>query len=327
MTVSREDLESCIRELESSVKEPRAGLFGPSSMTWRIGREGVVFLAGGAAALLQLAHPFVAYGVEEHSAAKADTFGRFLRTFEHVYAMLFGPLDRAIAASRRVFTIHEHVTGIVREAAGRFPKGARYEANDEEALLWVQATLVMNAVRAYELVLKPLSIAEKDAYIEENKRFSMLFGLRPERLPSSWEAFERYYNEMLRSGTIIVTPPAVTMARFLLTPPHPAMGPVWRWYTMATAGLLPKTIRDDLGLSFGMFDATAFDTSVGALARLYPLLPDDVRLTPAYLEAKRRLSLPAGDPRGAGARATRGLMVHPMLKLLLRLRRMSTRYS
>lgn len=327
MTVSREQFESCISELSGSVEEPRGGLFGPGSMSWQIGREGIVFLAGGAAALSQLAHPFVAYGVDEHSAAKADTLGRFLRTFEHVYAMLFGPVDRAVTASRRVFTIHERVTGVVREAAGRFAKGTRYEANDEDALLWVHATLVMNAVRAYELVLRPLSLAEKDRYVEENKRFALLFGIRPAQALSGWEAFSRYYDEMLRTGSIIVTPPAVKMARFLLAPPHPALGPAWRWYAMMTAGLLPKAIRDDLGLSFGTFDATAFETTVGALARLYPLLPDDVRFTPAYLEARRRLSYPADDPRGSGRSGSRGMAVHPMLKLLLRLRRMSARSS
>src|SRR5436189_10963 len=40
-----------------------AGLFGPDSVTWRVNREGVLLLGGGAAIILQLAHPLVAAGV------------------------------------------------------------------------------------------------------------------------------------------------------------------------------------------------------------------------------------------------------------------------
>jgi hypothetical protein len=43
------------------------GLFGPASMTWRVNREMVLLAGGGRALLLQVAHPLVAAGVEQHS--------------------------------------------------------------------------------------------------------------------------------------------------------------------------------------------------------------------------------------------------------------------
>lgn len=321
MTVTRSDLERCIERVKGSVTDPRAGLYGPGTMSWHIGREGVVFLAGGAASLLQLAHPFVAYGVDEHSATREDTFGRFLRTFENVYAMIFGPLDRAIAASRRVHTVHERVTGVIGEAAGPWSAGSRYEANDEGALFWVQATLIMNAIRSYELVVAPLSLAEKDAYLRESRRFALLFGLDESHVPPDFTAFERYYEDMISSGTIVVTRPAREMARFLLTPPHPALGPVWKWFTVMTAALLPEPVRKGFSLPHGPIEAKAVRASIAALRRTYPHLPEHVRHVPAYTEAERRLSLPPGDPRAS--RPSSGGMLHPMLKLLLRLRRVS----
>src|SRR3989440_9384676 len=48
------------------------GLFGPGSLTWRVNREGVLLLGGGAALVLQVAHPLVAAGVEEHSNYRED---------------------------------------------------------------------------------------------------------------------------------------------------------------------------------------------------------------------------------------------------------------
>ncbi|MDI3282304.1 oxygenase MpaB family protein [Polyangium sp. 15x6] len=290
MTVTRADLERCLDLAKSSVVEPRMGLFGPTSRTWHIAREGVVFLAGGAAALQQLAHPFVAYGVAEHSVTREDTFGRFLRTFENVYAMIFGPLDRAIRSARAVHTIHERVTGVITETAGTWSAGTRYKANDEGALRWVFTTLIINAVRAYELVIDPLEEHEKDEYYAESRRFALLFGLEEEDLPDSYAAFERSFDDTIRSGSIVVTAPARELAEYLLAPPHPALGLAWRWYTMMTASLLPEALREGFGLPFGPREHARVDASIHAIRRAYPRIPARVRHVPAYTAAERRLA-------------------------------------
>jgi len=325
MTVTKNDLELALELARRSATDPRVGLFGPSSMSWRIGREGIAFLAGGAAALLQLAHPFVAQGVADHSATREDTFGRFLRTFENVYAMLFGSIDRALGSARRVHAIHESVTGVLHESVGPWAAGSRYEANDEGALLWVHATLIVNAIIAYDMIVAPLTPADKDAYYQESKRFALLFGLGEDKLPADWPAFEAYYEGMLASGAIAITRPAREMAEFLLTPPHPAIGPVWRWYTMATSAILPAKVRRDYGLKFGSLDEATFDASIAALRRAYPLLPHRLRHVPQFLEAERRLSGGASDARTHDPEGEARAKRHPMLNLLLRLRRASLR--
>jgi uncharacterized protein (DUF2236 family) len=58
------------------------GVFGRGSMSWRVGRESVAFVAGLRAALLQLAHPYVATGVKHHSNVKHGIHMRFYRTFK-----------------------------------------------------------------------------------------------------------------------------------------------------------------------------------------------------------------------------------------------------
>lgn len=290
MMVTRADLERCIERVRATVRDPRAGLHGPGSVSWRVGREGVLMLAGGATALLQLAHPFVGQGVSDHSATCEDTVGRFLRTFHNVHAMAFGTLDQAIASARRVHAIHERVTGVIPEAAGGLPAGTPYAANDGRALLWVNATLVANSVRTYELVVGPLTPLEREAYYEENRVFAYLFGISDDLLPANWAAFERYYEGMIASGALAASRPARELAAFLLRPPHPALQPMWRWYTMMTAVLLPPGLREGFGLGVGEREERWFDTSIRALRPVYARLPGRLRYMPAYVAAERRMA-------------------------------------
>src|SRR5690242_16999161 len=54
-----------------------AGLYGPSSEAWRLNREALLLLgAGPRSLLLQIAHPLVAEGVDQHSAFRADPWSR-----------------------------------------------------------------------------------------------------------------------------------------------------------------------------------------------------------------------------------------------------------
>jgi uncharacterized protein (DUF2236 family) len=311
MTVSQPDLERHLQQLRSSVADPRAGIYGPGSASWAIGREAAIFLGGGRAALLQLAHPFVAHGVDQHSATRTDPLGRFIRTFENVFDMVFGDLDAAIASARRVHGVHRRVTGVIHERAGDLAAGSRYQANDEGALIWVYATLIDTAVMVHDLVVRPLSPGEKDAYYQESKRFARLFGIEGQLLPADYPAFERYSRQMWESDRLTVTGPALATARFLLRSPHPVAGPFWRWYVLMTAGLMPPRLRAEYELEYGASDQVVFDASIRVLRTVHPFLPRRLRWMPAYLSAERRLRGHEGRDwldrltRGATRRGTR----------------------
>src|SRR5205823_1498464 len=188
------------------VPDPREGILGPRSIAWRLGGDLAVFLGGGRAALLQLAHPAVAYAVDQHSRARADVVGRFQRTFRNVFAMVFGPLDEAFAAARRVHQIHTRVHGVIPDT------GAPYHANDADALRWVHATLADTVIVVREFLDGP--VADKDAYIVEQNRFAMLFGIPSDRLPRDWAEHAAYMQRMF--GELRVAPCAREMAGFLL---------------------------------------------------------------------------------------------------------------
>jgi uncharacterized protein (DUF2236 family) len=140
--VSREDLERELREIAAQAPGHIEGVFGPTSLTWRINREAAIFLGAGRALLLQLAHPYVAAGIAEHSRTLVDPIGRFHRTFNITFTLVFGTLDQALRAARHLHQRHSSIQGVLSKAVGPFAAGAQYRANDVAALRWVYATLV-----------------------------------------------------------------------------------------------------------------------------------------------------------------------------------------
>jgi uncharacterized protein (DUF2236 family) len=298
--VDREQLERGLARARAAVSDPRGGLFGPGSQVWEINKEALVFLGAGRAALLQLAHPWVAWAIEHHSSTRRDPMGRFQRTFFHVFRMVYGDFETAARAARSVHAIHERVTGSLGAAAGPFPVASPYRANDPEALLWVHATLWDSSVLCYESVLGALPDHAKRRYYDETRRFAWLFGIPDDVLPADWEGFEAYVASMLDGPSLAVSPPAREMARFLFRSPWPGTGPLLGRYAELTAWWLPERLARDFGLERGgEAGRRRSEATLRRLARLWPHLPRRVRYLPAYVEARRRLAGRAGpDPIG-----------------------------
>ena len=173
----------------SAAADGPAGIFGPDSVIWRIDREAAVFLGAGRALLLQLAHPWVAAAIAQHSRSLADPIGRFHRTFSTVFTMVFGATGQALAAARRLHRRHTAINGTLGEDVGAFAVGSPYCANDIAALRWVHATLTDTALLAYELVNPPLPAGDRERYYADCRLFAALFGIPQSALPQSWADF------------------------------------------------------------------------------------------------------------------------------------------
>ena len=264
------------------------GFFGPGSITWQVNRECGVFLGAGRAALLQLAHPWVATSLAHHSNLLNDAIGRFHSTFRVVYTMLFGARAQAAAASRQLYGRHTGVKGQVPAAIGSHPAGEHYQANEIAALRWVYATLVDSAVLAYAEVLPPLSLAARELYYTESKRFGALCGIPAEALPGDWTSFTAYMEEMLASPVLAVDANAAALGRSVLSGVGTWVQPP-RWYRAMTAAWLPGHLREGFGLALGSAELRSLDRARRALPRLYPLLPSALRFVGPYREAQARL--------------------------------------
>lgn len=288
--VSQDEFERRLAAAAARATDPVAGLFGPRSTKWRIDREAAVFLGAGRALLLQFAHPWVAAGVLEHSRALNDPIGRFHRTFQAVYSIVFGTVDQALSTSRALHRGHSRVEGAMPAAAGPFEAGSRYRANDVAALTWVFATLVDSALIAHDLVLPPLRWSEREAYYAESRRFAACFGIPDAALPPDWSGFRAYVDAMAASPVLMVMPGARELAdRFLA-----GAGTWWLFvpatYRALTGDLLPSRLRDDFGLPADPRLLRSARRHIGWMRRVYPRLPARLRFVGPYHEAVGRLS-------------------------------------
>jgi uncharacterized protein (DUF2236 family) len=274
--VTEADLERELMTVRSAAASEPAGIFGPHSVSWRLDREAAVFLGAGRALLLQLAHPWVAAAITEHSRSLSDPIGRFQRTFNITLTMMFGTTTQAIAAARKLHRRHAGICGALSESSGAYSAGFAYKANDLAALRWVWATLIETAPLAYELIAPMMSIEDRERYYAEARLFAALFGIPQDALPQSWANFAG-------SGA----------ARHIAAELFAGAGTCWRmplWYRALTARLLPPRLRQDFGLAYGRAEYRSATRAIAVLRCVYPWIPSSLRYVAPYHEARSRLA-------------------------------------
>jgi uncharacterized protein (DUF2236 family) len=247
-------------------------------------------VGGGAALVLQVAHPLVAAGVAEHSNYREDPWGRLFRTLDLTTKIVFGSIAVAEEASARIRHVHGRVRGVTREPGGRYPAGTPYDARTPELLMWVHATLVKTSLDVYTRYVRPLSIADQRRYYEEQKTLGEQVGVPRDRQPETFGDFNDYFRETIASDRIAVTDALRDVAEVTLRPDVPlVMRPLIAALNLATVGLLPERLRRELSLSFGPGRRRVFDGSRVLLSSLLPVLPRVMREFPPARSADRRV--------------------------------------
>lgn len=286
--VSRNEIERLWDSIRDQTSDPQAGIFGPSSISWKVNRESALFLGAGRAALLQLAHPWVAAALDRHSNLRNHPLARFHNTFRVVFTMIFGTLSQALAASRHLYQLHTRIKGELPERVAGYPKGSPYEANEVNALLWVYATLIESAVLAYDSLLPPLSDSEREAYYTESKTLAALFGIPPMALPVDWSGFEAYNRAMLTSDLLGVNALSREMAHRVLHG-QGSWVPVPDWYRALTAASMPERLLNEFALEYGQREEDVAARARGRLAKVYWRAPAALRFVGPYQEATARI--------------------------------------
>jgi uncharacterized protein (DUF2236 family) len=247
----------------------RPGLFDESSITRRINRENILLLGGGRALLMQLAHPKVAAGVDEHSDFRTHPIRRLRRTIRMTMAIVFGDRDTALAAARGVNQAHARV------------QGAGYRALDPDLLLWVYATLADTALVTYEAFVKRLLPRERDEFHQEFKLLGELLGIPRDTFPNTVRDFGEYMEQMVSSGPVRVGARARELAAQITKPrvwllPGPAMIPL----NVVTTGLLAPALREQYGLAWGPSQQRVYRLAVAVVPRVIALTPPLLRVWP-----------------------------------------------
>lgn len=302
-------------DLRSLAADP--GLYGPASEAWRLNREAALLLGAGPRALLmQIAHPLVAEGVDQHSAFRADPWTRLAETLRSYLRIVYGTTAAARAEIRRLNGLHRSVAGPVhdRAAAARFGPG--YAARDPELSLWVHATLVDSTLATVDAWLEPLSREHRARFYAETIPVGRLFGIPERLLPADIETFDAYMGGMIApGGPVHPSALASELAAVILHPPLApavAFGPVAArlggvagplatllarmppgaasWLLVPAVGLLPGSLRADYGFAWGLRERMIDAWLVGAWRIWRPLLPTGLRWFPQALAADARIA-------------------------------------
>ena len=267
----------------------------------------LLLAAGPRALLLQIAHPLVAEGVEQHSDFRADPWWRLRATLRSYLTIVYGSTGRAHAEIRRLNGRHRGITGPVRDSVARARYGDRYEARDPELSLWVHATLVDSTLVAADAWLEPLSHDRRARFYRETRPIAHAFGIPDAILPPDLEAFDGYVASMVGpGGALTVSPTARALVPYILRPPLgpvvPFLGwvppPVYAWTLWPAIGLLPGRIREGYDLRWGPLERAVSAWLVAGFRGWRPWFPTVLRWMPQARAADRRVA--ASSVRDAG---------------------------
>ena len=271
------------------------------SVSWKVMAEPVAFLGGGRALLLQVAHPKVGAGVEEHSSYLRDPWARLFRTVDVMAKLSFGTPQVSERQVRLLQRMHHRVVGTTSE-------GDPYDASDPTLLLWVWATLIDTGLLQYERVLGPLTVGEREQYYEESQLVAHACGVPEDLCPPTWRDFETYMKGVV-AADLKVTTAARAVAHAAMVPPLPwplryvAAGAL----QLVTAGTLPASLRDAFGLRWDEHRARRLDLFFAASRVGLRLTPRPMRERGFRdaVESRRPLRLPRLQRRGAALTARR----------------------
>jgi uncharacterized protein (DUF2236 family) len=218
------------------MSEADPGLFGPSSVTWQIHADPVMWVAGVRALYLQALHPRAVRGVIQNSDFRRDAWGRLLRTANFVGTTTYGTTEAAEKAGARVRKIHSML------GATDPDTGERYGVDEPELLLWVHCAEIDSYLHVGRRSGLRLTDAQADRYIGEHRASARLVGLDPDAVPADQVEMNAYFEKV--RPELAVGEEAREVDDFLLRPPtHPLLVParalLWRRVAHLAYAALP----------------------------------------------------------------------------------------
>ncbi|MEU2562915.1 oxygenase MpaB family protein [Streptomyces longispororuber] len=213
------------------------GLFGPSSVTWQLHGDPMMWVAGVRALYLQALHPRAVRGVLQNSDFRRDAWGRLLRTARFVGTTTYGTTEAAEKAGARVRKIHTLLSATDPDT------GERYGVDEPELLLWVHCAEIDSYLHVVRRSGFRLSDAAADRYVAEHRVSARLVGLDPAGVPASTGELAAYFARV--RPQLAAGPEARTVDTFLRRPPtHPLLVParalLWRRVADLAYAALPR---------------------------------------------------------------------------------------
>jgi uncharacterized protein (DUF2236 family) len=195
--------------------EPDAGLLGPRSVTWQLHADPAMWLGGIRSLFLQALHPRAVAGIVQNSNFQEDPLGRLVRTANFVGLSTYGPRDQVLAAAAKIRGIH-------RSLRATDPRtGERFHIDDPELLLWVHCAETGSFLDVVRRAGYPLTDAQADRYLDEQRHTAALVGLQADEVPGSRAELAAYFDAM--RPELARTNESDIIYRFLHWPPVPTV--------------------------------------------------------------------------------------------------------
>jgi uncharacterized protein (DUF2236 family) len=255
-------------------------------------------MLAGYATILQVAHPTVGAGVEEHSNFKQDPWGRLYRTLDFLYKLVYGTPEESAAEARRIFEMHKSIRRVD-------PNRPHYSALEPEAFEWVHATLAKAIVEGHRLFGRNMSAATAEKFWQEWLALGQLLGIRPREsapgrlvLPQSWCDFDAYFDRMVaeRLENNRAVQDVIDAIPHAAAPHIPGIGPVWpmlrigpgKVLRLSTTGALPASLRSQFGMRWTIADRLAFEALSHTARKATPVMPASLLCVgPIWLKATK----------------------------------------
>ncbi|WP_243719792.1 oxygenase MpaB family protein [Actinomadura sp. KC06] len=272
------------------------GLFGPGSVTWRVMGEPVLMVGGIRALLLQALHPRTMWGTAQNSELMnpSAAWARLGRTVEFVRVRTYGTEEEVERVGRRVRKLHSKLTGL------DLSNGETFRVDDPENLLWVHLGEVDSYLDVARRAGVPLTGADADAFVDEQRRAAAVVGLDPADVPASVAEMKDYYADMrrriwackeARDGLRRMFSPAVPRHLLPLKLAAPGIG-------MLVVATLPRWARRMYGLPGLPTSDLAATLTLKGLYRTTRVVPERYRYTPDAQRARRLTREHEAGPAG-----------------------------
>jgi uncharacterized protein (DUF2236 family) len=259
------------------------GLFGPSSVSWRVNRETTVLFGGARALLMQAAHPLILAGARQTGFYERNPWKRLERTLQLTFTITFGTRAEAEDAVRRINRVHRDIHGVDPVT------GLPYDAMDPDLLLWVHACLVHSQLLFEHLTVGHLGDDDRERFHQEQMVGAELLGLERSRIPPTVAALREYIEGVVAIGILRVGTDTMKVANLIRHPPpgvpwRPVLRQVARW----AFGTLPPSLREAYGIRWGPLQEFQLRGSLATLKLIRPAIPGKFReIVPARQAAER----------------------------------------
>ncbi|MFD9497836.1 oxygenase MpaB family protein [Streptomyces sp. NPDC060035] len=266
----------------------------PGGVLWSLAGDIRGLLMLPAALTLQVAHPAVGAGVDEHSVFRTDPWGRGERSLRSLQLWVYGG-EAAAEEGRRLRKLH-------RTIQGTDTRGRRYHALAPANYAWVHATGFPVYRHAARYLVRPLTEAQERALYREWLQVGRILGIHDRDMPQTIEEFWPYYRTMLADEIEATAVVRELVAADSAVPP-PGRGPravrllvaaVWpvllpplaRFRSFITVGLMPPDAREAIGLDWTPAQERRLRRLCTVVRLVVPVLPERLRYLPRARTAR-----------------------------------------